>query len=183
MIKNKWNKYSYYCEGECDEKLLHSVKVTLLKSKIPLCKACCKKANGTPRLNEIPKVKKCCKRIVIFDKDNLSNEQINKFKKDLLDKDVMLIISSPSIECVLYSIFDVPDAELGKKILESKLEISLNKFLIEYNHKPDNINRIIEWVSRNENIKQEWLKNLKKLKDKNRSNFIDIIDFFNSYDF
>ena len=33
MRDNKYIKYSYYCEGDCDEKLLHSIKIIFFKIK------------------------------------------------------------------------------------------------------------------------------------------------------
>lgn len=79
-----------------------------------------KKAKSTPRISEIQKIKKCCKRIIIFDRNNLGDCEINNLKRKLLNNDSMLITSSPSIECVLYSIFDIPDSELSKKSIKRK---------------------------------------------------------------
>lgn len=172
-------KYYYLVEGQMEEKIFKWLKNNQIKAKkLSLCKnpnhpkSICE---GTIQLNKIKKCDNCSKTILIFDYDDIKN--IEEYKK----KDCLAIISKPSIEIVLLAIFNVPESEISKKDIEIKLNNFLKKYDIKYNHNIESLVKILNLIESNNKLFNDWIKNLQKLKELNKSNFIELYKFLEGY--
>lgn len=177
-MKNKY-KYSAIVEGETEKRIFEKLKNNIIKAnKLTLCKEHnFKNNNGTININKIKNLK-CCTQIVIMDQDNIKN--LNDYYNKKSESN-LLIVSKPSIEIVLYALCDVCESNINKKEIEEKLRKCLkNKFKINYKHGPEPIKDIF-YLLEDENQFQKWKSNLKKLKEQNKSNFIELIEYMEEY--
>ena len=177
-------KYSLIYEGEIDKKIVDDFKTKILNNvKIRYCKEHSFETHGTPQINKIQNKKnnKCGQQIIIFDKDELSDEWIKKYKNECEKYKKISIISIPSIEIILYAIFNVSESIFNNNVLIEKLnKCLLDKWNINYKEdkNKETINKIINNVIKDKKLIEKWINNIKKLKEFNISNFIDLINFF-----
>lgn len=172
MIKNK---YYLIVEGEIELRLVKWLKTDLLKCKT---KTICKKhrednCHGTIPTKKI-KDNNCCIQIILKDTDDIKQKDY----KDKKTENNIIILSSPSIEIVLYAIFNYIDAELDIKTIEEKLNEQLKDYKIHYNHDIVSLNKILKLLENNEELSKKWLQNLEKLNESKKSNFYELIKYF-----
>lgn len=179
-MSKKPRSYHILFEGEMEEILFNWIKLNIFKigqDKLKICKEHRCNNRGTVRLEQI-KDNKCCFQIVVMDVDDISDA--DKYRKKQNENN-LIIISDPCLEVVLYAIFEVCDAELDKKTLEQKLNQKLKDCKLEYKHKLSDLKNICMWLENNPEKINQWFKNLEKLNELEKSNFIEIINFLRKY--
>lgn len=182
------NKYFIVYEGEKDIEFINSIKTIIIRNKkIVSCKyhrnkiTCIGGSLDDKKIHLIEEISssKCCKVFVFVDEDKNSNtqERIDSLLK-LNSKLTKIIISKPSIEIVLYSIFNYTKSILDQKTIEEKLKKYLKKYGIDYKHADEKVYaQIISIIEKDDVLKNQWFNNLKKLKEDGRSYFYDYIEF------
>lgn len=109
-MENNNLKFSYYVEGEMEEKFINFLKTNIYCVKqITLCKRHSKIQKGSPNESEIKKINKnnsCCKVFIIFDKDELTNSKISSLFSILSNlENKYIIINKPNFEILLLMFF------------------------------------------------------------------------------
>ncbi len=171
------NKFCLIVEGEIESRLAIWLKTNFLKCKTKtICKAHkIDNCHGTIPIKKI-KDNKCCKQIILKDTDDIDP----KIYEDKRTQNNIIILSSPSIEIVLYAIFNCTDSELVTNDIEKKLNEKLKVYNIKYNHDISSLNKILKLLENNKELSDEWLKNLKKLHYSKKSNFYELVKYFST---
>lgn len=144
--------------------------------KIKFCKKHSKLIGGGIDLKDIKNTRKCCTNFIVIDKDDLSYEKTNKIKSLCNKLGNVFILLNPLFEINLLSAFNKVSCVKSDKLIYQELNKQIN--VSHYKDKKiDNRLKIIEIIKK-ENLFEKWKRNLKLLKEKEISNFIDLIEFF-----
>lgn len=179
--EKRYFKYGIFYKGPIDLILINNLRSKIIANPTKsLCKnkQHCRPLKGTISKRTINEIlndnSDCCKKFIIIDKDKIPTDTINKLKSC---KKITLILSEPCMEIILYSIFNKTESILTKEIIEYKLNEKLKQYKIKYNHDPESAKKIFDIFDDNENLKENWIKNIEELNKDNKSNLIEFINF------
>lgn len=171
---------SILCEGSMEWELITNIKTKIIDCKyIRFCKSHSKKdPSCIDNVDKFYNDSSCCiTMFIVFDKDKRDDNTINKLKETY--NRTQIIVTYPYLELVLLNIFkSTTSREFTTRELHDELNKELKKInpSHEYKHSPSMIDIFIKLLNKKE-IYSTWKDNLKKLKEHNKFNFIDLIDF------
>ncbi len=185
MMKNKnLNAFSIEYEGKCEEIFITFLKDIVYRNSIlRKCKKHSKLISGSIRNNNIDgEHKDCCEKYIIIDKDNLEDKKIDDCLVRCRQWQIDFVITDPCFELILLCFFqDINSNKTKKWIDEEFYKIFKNNGKhFDKDKKVENTKWIIEFIKKkikqDEKLVHQWESRLNILKNKEISNFIDIVE-------
>ncbi len=136
---------SLIAEGTIDKEFVIFLKTRIYKAKkIGICNNHSQLIKGTLTPKQIQSYNNCCETYVIYDKDEMTEEQIKNIKKSCCAEGCNEILTIPCLELILLAMFQDINSERTKDAIYKDLNNHMKQINLKFqtNEKKESIYRL-----------------------------------------